>query len=278
MVPLPNTERAVSNGSSGLNVGATVGEDIAITSDENTNIDHGSPDGVSLSFNSLKDRVNRDTLKALTVHPLQLETMTPVQERVTALLPDLTRPWDPEGIVPPNVPSPLPPDWKLPVVEWNAPRDVLVRAKTGTGKTFAYIIPAIESRLNYVEHRAKLAVINAGLQSSPHIAGSARHAYRRSSAGPLILAPTRELAIQIASDAQKLGTHQTDFEVQLLVGGTGKARQMKDWTESSRDLVVATPGRLRDLLTNEPEFRQGFKGCPMVSFKLFGCTCPTAHR
>lgn len=202
--------------------------------------------------------------------------MTPVQERVTALLPNLARPWDPEGIVPPHVPTPLSSDWKSPVVDWDAPRDILVRAKTGTGKTFAYIIPAIESRLNYVEHSAKLAVINAGLENFPRIAGSARLAYRRRSAGSLILAPTRELAIQIASDAQKLTTHQRDFEVQLLVGGAGKTRQMKDWMGSSRDLVVATPGRLRDLLTNEPEFRQGFKGCPMASFKLL-TTCLTSN-
>ncbi|KAF8551749.1 DEAD-domain-containing protein [Imleria badia] len=212
----------------------------------------------------LEDRVNHDTLKALTVHPLQLETMTPVQERVTALLPNLARPWDPEQIVPLTVPSPLPPDWKPPIVDRNAARDILVRAKTGTGKTIAYIIPAIESRLNYVEHHAKLAVINTGLESSPHIAGSAGLAYRRRCAGPLVLAPTRELAIQIASDAHKLTTHQKGFEVQLVVGGTGKARQIKDWMDSSRDLVVATPGRLRDLLTNEPEFREGFKGCPML--------------
>lgn len=151
-------------------------------------------------------------------------------------------------------------DWKPPIVDRTAPRDLLVRAKTGTGKTFAYIIPAIESRLNH-EHREKL-------ESSPHIAGRARHAYQRGSAGSLILAPTRELAIQIASDVQRLTTHQKGFEVQLLVGGTDKVRQEKDWMESSRDLVVATPGRLRDLLSNEPEFRQGFKGCSMASFKL----------
>ncbi|KAG8216454.1 P-loop containing nucleoside triphosphate hydrolase protein [Butyriboletus roseoflavus] len=283
VVPLPNTEQAVPNDSGGFNVDTTVGEAIAAINDaqdENAKTDDGSPNEVSLSFRSLKDRLNHDTLKALTVHPLQLETMTPVQECVTALLPDLARPWDPEGIVPPNVPGSLPPDRKTPVVDWNTPRDILVRAKTGTGKTFAYIIPAIESRLNYIEHHAKLAVINAGLECSPHIAGSARCAYRRSSAGPLILAPTRELAIQIASDAQKLTTHQRDFEVQLLVGGAGKARQVKDWLESSRDLVVATPGRLRDLLTNHPEFRQGFRGCPVVSFKFLATRAlpPTAGQ
>lgn len=271
VVPLPNTEQAVSNDSSGSNADSTVWEAIAATNDvqdKNPMTDDGPPNEVSLSFKSLKDRVNRDTLKALVAHPLQLETLTPVQERVAALLPGLARPWDPEEIVPPNVAPPLPPDGRPPVVDWNTPRDILVRAKTGTGKTFAYVIPAIESRLNHIEHHARLAVINAGLESSPHIAGSARCAYRRSSAGPLILAPTRELAIQIASDAQKLTTHQRDFEVQLLVGGAGKARQVKDWLRSPRDLVVATPGRLRDLLTNQPEFRQGFRGCPVVRFRF----------
>ncbi|KAI9460761.1 P-loop containing nucleoside triphosphate hydrolase protein [Boletus coccyginus] len=261
VVPFSNTDQAGSSGTSGFNVDSTVEEDIVAT---NNVQDENITTHASLPFKSLEDRVSHHTLKSLTVDPLQLKTMTPVQERVTALLPNLACPWDPEGIVPPHVPTALSSDWKSPVVDWDAPRDILVRAKTGTGKTFAYIIPAIESRLNYVEHSAKLVVINAGLENSPRIAGSARLAYRRRSAGPLILAPTRELAIQIASDAQKLTTHQRDFEVQLLVGGAGKTRQMKDWMGSSRDLVVATPGRLRDLLTNEPEFRQGFKGCPML--------------
>lgn len=254
-VPLSDTKQTDYSG-------ITVQEDVAginDVQDENTSAARGPCNEVALSFKSLRGRVNHDTLKALTIHPLRLETMTPVQERVTALLPHLAHPWDPEGIVPPT--SPLP-------VDWNTPRDILVRAKTGTGKTFAYIIPAIESRFNYVEHHAQLAVINAGLENSPQVTRSAILAYRRRSAGPLILAPTRELAIQIASDAQKLTTHQRDFEVQLLVGGAGKARQLKDWMESTRDLVVATPGRLRDLLTNEPEFRQGFKNSPMASFKL----------
>lgn len=137
-----------------------------------------------------------------------------------------------------NAPS----DWK-PLLDWTAPPDLLVRARTGAGKTFTYIIPAIESRLN---HR--------------HYPGSV---------GPVILAPTRELAIQIASEAQRLTAHHKGFEVQLLVGGTYKVQQMKDWMASSRDIVVATPGRLRDLLSNEPGFRQGFKSCPMVCFELW---------
>ncbi|KAF8841989.1 DEAD-domain-containing protein [Paxillus ammoniavirescens] len=208
--------------------------------------------------------MNYDTLKALTVHPLKLTTMTPVQERVTALLPDLARPWDPEEIVPRKVPNPLPANWEPPVVDPNAPRDLLVRAKTGTGKTIAYLIPAIESRLNYIEHDAKLAVINAGLKSSPHLAGRARATFRRASAGPLILAPTRELATQIAKDALQLTKHQKEFEVRLFVGGSNRTQQMREWMRFRRDLVVATPGRLRDLLENESEVQKGLKNCPLL--------------
>ncbi|KIJ63189.1 hypothetical protein HYDPIDRAFT_168742 [Hydnomerulius pinastri MD-312] len=216
------------------------------------------------AFKSLKGRINYDTLKALTVRPLRLVDMTPVQERVTALLPDLVRPWDPEGIVSPKVPNPLPPGWEPPIIDPNAPRDILVRAQTGTGKTIAFLIPAIQSRLNYIEHNAMLAVINAGQGPSPHLAGRARHAFRRACAGPLILSPTRELALQIANDALKLTTHQKEFEVRLFVGGATKRQQMREWMRFRRDLVVATPGRLRDLLENEPEVRNGFKDCPML--------------
>ncbi|KAG9311740.1 P-loop containing nucleoside triphosphate hydrolase protein [Chiua virens] len=258
-VPLPKRENVASDESNGFSIDTAWTSDMR---DQNNKINDANED--SLSFKYLECLIDNDTFMALTVHSLQLHKMTPVQERVMALLPCLVRPWDPEGIVPLTVPTHIPSNLKPPVVDCSFPRDILVRAKTGTGKTFAYLIPAIVSRLNHVQHRAKLAVVNAGLESSPHIAGRARVAYRRGSVGPLILASTRELAIQIANDAQKLTMHQKDFEVQLLVGGSGKQRQLRDWMESPRDIVVATPGRLRDLLTNEPEFRQGFKDCPLL--------------
>ncbi|KAF9226341.1 DEAD-domain-containing protein [Gyrodon lividus] len=262
-IPTP-IEPVVSNGHTGPHVEARGEEDIPnegrdedLHTEDNSILD-------SLSLRSLKGRINYDTLKALTVRPLKLTTMTPVQTRVTSLLPDLARPWDPEGIVPPKVPNPLPPNWEPPIVDPNAPRDLLVRAKTGTGKTIAYLIPAIESRLNYIEHDAKLAVINAGLTTSPHLAGRARAAFRRAAAGPLILAPTRELATQIANDALQLTKHQKEFEVRLFVGGSSKTQQMREWMRFRRDLVVATPGRLRELLENESEVQKGFKHCPML--------------
>ncbi|KIJ06023.1 hypothetical protein PAXINDRAFT_140901 [Paxillus involutus ATCC 200175] len=261
--PTPPTEPPLSTDRAGLHVTAP-GEEDTLNEDQDEELRTENNSTVdSLSFKSLKGRMNYDTLKALTVCPLRLTTMTPVQERVTALLPDLARPWDPEGIVPRKVPNPLPANWEPPVVDPNAPRDLFVRAKTGTGKTIAYLIPAIESRLNYIEHDAKLAVINAGLESA-HLAGRARAAFRRASAGPLILAPTRELATQIANDALQLTKHQEEFEVRLFVGGSGRTQQMREWMRFRRDLVVATPGRLRDLLENESEVQKGLKNCPLL--------------
>ncbi|KIK99670.1 hypothetical protein PAXRUDRAFT_30376 [Paxillus rubicundulus Ve08.2h10] len=264
VTPTPPTEPPLSTGRAGPHVTAP-GEEDTPTEDQDEELrTEDSSTADPLSFKSLKGRMNYDTLKALTVRPLKFTTMTPVQERVTALLPDLVRPWDPEGIVPRKVPNPLPPNWEPPVVDPNAPRDLLVRAKTGTGKTIAYLIPAIESRLNYIEHDAKLAVINAGLKTSPHLAGRARAAFRRASAGPLILAPTRELATQIANDALQLTKHQKEFEVRLFVGSSSRTQQMREWMRYRRDIVVATPGRLRDLLENEPDVQRGLENCPML--------------
>ncbi|KAG6329405.1 hypothetical protein ID866_9684 [Astraeus odoratus] len=161
--------------------------------------------------------------------------MTTVQSLVTALLPDLARPHDPSA-------SP----------SQDAPRDLLVRARTGTGKTLAFLIPAVEKRLSSAKQHVEDVCRSSGL-SSPRLLDRASNAFRRTSPGPLILSPTRELAIQIADVALKLTTHHQNFQVNLLVGGTSKGPQLRQWKKGYRDLVVATPGRLRDLLENEPE-------------------------
>ncbi|KAH7882425.1 P-loop containing nucleoside triphosphate hydrolase protein [Phlebopus sp. FC_14] len=216
------------------------------------------------TWRSLRGRISRDTIKALTEGPLKLTVMTPVQSRVISLLPDLVQPWDPKGFVPPVIYEPHPSGSTSPAEHSQSPRDLLVRARTGTGKCFTFLITAIESRLKYIEHHTKLAITKTGLASSPDLEERVRTAYRRLCAGSLIICPTRELAIQIANEALKLTAHQPDFEVRLFVGGAQKGTQLREWMQHKRDLVVATPGRLRDLLENEPEIRKGFKDCPML--------------
>lgn len=194
------------------------------------------------TFRSLKDKISKQTLKGLTVSPFNLDRMTHVQSLVTALLPDLAGPYDPSA--PPN------PD---------APRDLLVRARTGTGKTLAFLIPAIEHRIRAVDQHVK----NAAHASDPSsiLAGRIRNSFRRRVPGALVLSPTRELATQIANVALKLTEHHKDFQVGLFVGGESKGRQLSQWNNGFRDIVVATPGRLRDVLENHSDVRESMKSC-----------------
>jgi ATP-dependent RNA helicase RhlE len=101
-------------------------------------------------------------------------------------------------------------------------RDVMGLAQTGTGKTAAFGLPMIH------------ALMKAGVKPNPK------------SVRGLVLAPTRELAKQIAENltAYTKGSH---LKVALVVGGAGIVAQTKRLA-GGVDLLVATPGRLIDLL------------------------------
>ncbi|KAJ7650574.1 P-loop containing nucleoside triphosphate hydrolase protein [Roridomyces roridus] len=154
--------------------------------------------------------------------------MSPVQAEVLPMLPALAEPYDPKDTT--NV------------------RDLLVRAKTGTGKTLGFLVPAIEARVKSIQQYL----------DGPHDTGSPATALRRftrRTVGTLVISPTRELATQIANEALRLVHHHTEFEVRLFTGGTSKRLQMRDWMKGRKDIVVSTPGRLRDLLESEPDVR-----------------------
>ena len=101
-------------------------------------------------------------------------------------------------------------------------KDVMGLAQTGTGKTAAFGLPMID------------ALLKAGDKPAPKTVRG------------LILAPTRELAKQIADNlaAYTGGSH---LKVNLVVGGAGIVSQIKRLARGT-DLLVATPGRLIDLL------------------------------
>ncbi len=103
-----------------------------------------------------------------------------------------------------------------------AGRDVAGQAQTGTGKTAAFL----------------LATFNRLLQQ-PAPAGR-----KETQPRAVILAPTRELAIQIHKDAEVLGKF-TDFKLGLVYGGVGYESQRK-MLEQGVDILIATPGRLID--------------------------------
>ncbi|KAK6515888.1 hypothetical protein TWF281_004479 [Arthrobotrys megalospora] len=114
--------------------------------------------------------------------------------------------------------------------------DVIARAKTGTGKTLAFLIPAISN------------LLKGGLKK-PEYPQNIRG--NKSFADPriLVISPTRELAEQIAKDAHVL-TRDTNLHVSCMVGGTGKAYSLRDYHQRGANILVATPGRLADVLSD----------------------------
>lgn len=98
--------------------------------------------------------------------------------------------------------------------------DVAGQAQTGTGKTATFLVATFQRLLS---------------NPTP---------IRKKSPRALIIAPTRELAIQIAKDAEILG-HYTPFKIGLIYGGTGYKQQM-ELVANGIDILVGTPGRLID--------------------------------
>jgi ATP-dependent RNA helicase MSS116 len=103
-------------------------------------------------------------------------------------------------------------------------RDVLGRARTGTGKTIAFLLPAIERVLQSGEYQVGRNV------------------------GILVISPTRELATQIAQVAESLVTFHHDLSVQVVYGGTKLGRDVNQLKKALPTILVATPGRLKDHL------------------------------
>ncbi|WP_238152043.1 ATP-dependent RNA helicase RhlB [Microbulbifer sp. A4B17] len=105
--------------------------------------------------------------------------------------------------------------------------DLVGKAQTGTGKTAAFLITVIDDLLKHPFEGERYA-------------GEAR---------ALIIAPTRELVMQIADDAKGLCKH-TDLEIHTLVGGMDYDKQQRNLNERLVDILVATPGRLLDFVGN----------------------------
>jgi ATP-dependent RNA helicase RhlB len=98
-------------------------------------------------------------------------------------------------------------------------RDVAGQAQTGTGKTAAFLVPLIQALLRLDDRDPQMP-------------------------SALVVAPTRELAIQIYEEAKVLVSH-TDISIAWVVGGMEYKKQADD-LKSGADIVVGTPGRIID--------------------------------
>ena len=107
-------------------------------------------------------------------------------------------------------------------------KDVVGRARTGTGKTLAFLLPSLERLLVEIERD----------KGSPGIQ-------------MLVLSPTRELAAQIAKEADRLvATHESTITSQVVYGGASKKEDIDSFNQQLPTILVATPGRLKDHLAS----------------------------
>ena len=105
--------------------------------------------------------------------------------------------------------------------------DVIALAQTGTGKTAAFGIPVLQ-RISEIPH-PQLGEIGRGL---PHA---------------LILAPTRELCLQIADDLRDFAKYLDGIHIEAVYGGASIEQQIRALRKGVQ-VIVATPGRLIDLM------------------------------
>ncbi|TVY82522.1 ATP-dependent RNA helicase, partial [Lachnellula suecica] len=113
--------------------------------------------------------------------------------------------------------------------------DIIAQARTGTGKTLGFLVPTVQRII----------------QENPDLATRQRYSRARASdIKAIIISPTRELAEQIAVEAAKLTNH-TDLIVQVAVGGNSKREMLQKTRREGCHILVGTPGRLQDLLSDE---------------------------
>ncbi|TKA65170.1 hypothetical protein B0A49_04835 [Cryomyces minteri] len=152
------------------------------------------------TYKSMQGKLQAPLLRAL--DNMGYEYMTPVQSQVLSGLPSMSS-------------------------------DCLVQAKTGTGKTIAFLLPALQSLL-----------------TGPRLPSG--------QVGILVMSPTRELALQIAKECDQLTPLLPQrVECHTAFGGTQRATNLNRFMTGSPTVLVATPGRLGDYL-GEPKVRAKF--------------------
>ena len=108
-------------------------------------------------------------------------------------------------------------------------RDIIGNAKTGSGKSLAFLIPAIE---HLIKTRPEDGI---------------------NSTRALVLTPTRELALQLYNIAKDLLTYHTDINCALIMGGANR-RVESEKLKKGVSLIIACPGRFLDHLVNTKGF------------------------
>jgi superfamily II DNA/RNA helicase len=117
-----------------------------------------------------------------------------------------------------------------------AGKDVLAQSATGSGKTAAFALPALQK---FIGGRTE--------KNTSPLERVAHQTAKRKGPRVLVLAPTRELALQVAKAFATYGKHVKGLRVATVVGGVPYGAQLKA-LKGPLDVLIATPGRLLDHL------------------------------
>ena len=127
--------------------------------------------------------------------------------------------------------------------------DVAGQAQTGTGKTAAFLLATFQYLLNDDAEDDEDEYLDSEAQSEDGVAEKPKpkvivKVKVNTNPRAIILAPTRELAIQIHKDAVQLGKH-LNLKLALIYGGTDYQKQL-DSLKANVDIIIGTPGRIID--------------------------------
>ena len=127
-----------------------------------------------------------------------------------------------------------------------AGRDLIVSAQTGSGKTAAFMLPAIH-RFAEDPRLAPVRTFNQERQSQK--TRGERPRFQPAQPRMLVLTPTRELAMQVTDASDKYGAHVRRLRVVSILGGMPYPKQLQLLSKNP-EILVATPGRLIDHLNS----------------------------
>ncbi|MES2019390.1 MAG: DEAD/DEAH box helicase, partial [Pseudomonadota bacterium] len=121
-------------------------------------------------------------------------------------------------------------------------RDLLVSSQTGSGKTAAFMLPALHK---FAVAEQSPAAKTAAQEAQSARARGERPRFKAAQPKMLVLTPTRELALQVTSATEKYGTQIRRIKAVSILGGMPYPKQMQLLARNP-EILVATPGRLID--------------------------------
>ena len=130
-------------------------------------------------------------------------------------------------------------------------KDVCVKACTGSGKTLAFGIPLIETLLKFVEQNSVTPDSDDENDGEERKEGEKVLKIRKDQVISLLMAPSRELAMQIMTVLKEFEHIVPQMKFCYLIGGDKLEYDLQRIREKGANLIVATVGRLYDLSVNE---------------------------